>query len=88
MRMEENNYSNPDVYTKSVRAGKRTYFFDVKAMRDGAKYLIITESKKNVKPNGEFTFEKHKIFLYPEDFDKFMMGLEDALLFIDRTKQE
>jgi hypothetical protein len=85
--MEENNYSNPDIYTKSIRAGKRTYFFDVKAMRDGNHYLIITESKKSTRPDGDYSYEKHKIFLYPEDFDKFMTGLEDALHFIERSKK-
>lgn len=83
--MQENRYPNPDQYSKSVRAGKRTYFFDVKSMRDGTQYLILTESKKITLPNGDFSFEKHKIFLYQEDFDKFMTGLEDALIFIEKN---
>ncbi|MCG9911500.1 MAG: PUR family DNA/RNA-binding protein [Flavobacteriales bacterium] len=84
----DERYENKDHYSKSVRAGKRTYFFDVKAMRDGNHYLIVTESKKSTKPNGDFTYEKHKIFLYPEDFDKFMDGLHDALNFIHANQKE
>ena len=72
-----------DVYSKPVRAGKRTYFFDVKATR-GRKdfYLTITESKRRNNPDGTFNYDKHKIFLYKEDFEKFAEGLEDAVAFI------
>jgi len=83
MRMEENRYPNQDLYSNAVRAGKRTYFFDVKSTRDGEYYLIVTESKKVTRPNGDFNFEKHKIFLYKEDFEKFNLGLSDALKFIE-----
>ena len=71
-----------EVYTKIVRAGNRTYFFDVKATRKNDLYLTITESKKRFNKDGKFFFEKHKIFLYPEDFDKFANGLDDAFAFI------
>jgi hypothetical protein len=71
-----------EVYTKIVRAGNRTYFFDVKATRKNDLYLTITESKKRFNKDGKFFFEKHKIFLYPEDFDKFADGLDDAFAFI------
>jgi len=81
--MEENRYPNQDLYSNAVRAGKRTYFFDVKSTRDGEYYLIVTESKKVSRPNGDFNFEKHKIFLYKEDFEKFNLGLSDALKFIE-----
>lgn len=81
--MEENMYPNQDLYSNSVRAGKRTYFFDVKSTRDGSYYLIVTESKKVTRPNGDFNFEKHKIFLYKEDFEKFTEGLGNALRFIE-----
>ena len=72
-----------EVYTKIVRAGKRTYFFDVKATRKSDYYLTITESKKRLDKNGKLFYEKHKIFLYQEDFEKFMNGLTDVFSFID-----
>jgi len=58
-----------EIYTKVVRAGKRTYFFDVKATRKEDYYLTITESKKRLGKEGKVFYEKHKIFLYNEDFD-------------------
>ena len=75
---ENENYRN-EIYSKSVRAGKRTYFFDVKSTRGGDHYLTITESKKKFDQEGNFHFEKHKIFLYKEDFEKFSDGLDDVL---------
>ncbi|WP_420910114.1 DUF3276 family protein [Odoribacter lunatus] len=71
-----------EIYSKAVRAGKRTYFFDVKATRNNDYYLTITESKKKFDDNGTQNFEKHKIFLYKEDFEKFSEGLEDAVAYI------
>ena len=72
-----------DVYSKPVRAGKRTYFFDVKSTKGGKDfYLTITESKRRNNPDGSFTFDKHKIFLYKEDFDKFKDGLSEAIEYI------
>ena len=69
--MAEYKESDKDeIFSKRVRAGKRTYFFDVKATRSNDYYLTITESKRKYKEDG-FTYEKHKIFLYKEDFDKF-----------------
>jgi phosphomannomutase len=80
--MEDNkdteNYRN-EIFSKSVRAGKRTYFFDVKSTRSGDHYLTITESKKKFDQDGNFHFEKHKIFLYKEDFDKFKDGLSEVV---------
>lgn len=72
-----------DVYSKPVRAGKRTYFFDVKATK-GRKdfYLTITESKRRNNPDGTFNYDKHKIFLYKEDFDKFREGLEEVIAYM------
>ena len=55
-----------EVYSNAVRAGKRTYFFDVKATRGNDLYVTITESKKKYKEDGEFFYEKHKLFLYKE----------------------
>jgi hypothetical protein len=75
-----------DVYSKAVRAGKRTYFFDVKSTRGRDLYLTITESKKHTHEDGTATYEKHKIFLYKEDFDKFLDGFQDAVAEIDRLK--
>jgi uncharacterized protein DUF3276 len=67
-----------------VRAGKRTYFFDVKSTRAGEQYLTITESKRRFNnEQGKFYYEKHKLFLYKEDFDKFANGLNVAIHFID-----
>ena len=77
-----------DVFSNSVRAGKRTYFFDVKATRKGEQYLTITESKRNIDDEGKHYYEKHKIFLYKEDFDKFSKGLSDTLGFIFSDDQE
>jgi len=74
--MERDN--NSEVYSKVVRAGKRTYFFDVKSTKGNDLYLVLTESKKS-SSEGRDSFEKHKLFLYKEDFDKFQNGLEDVL---------
>ncbi len=71
-----------------VRAGKRTYFFDVKATRKDDYYLTITESKKRLGKEGKIFYEKHKIFLYKEDFEKFTEGLRDAVTYIDNGKGE
>jgi hypothetical protein len=77
-----------EIYTKVVRAGKRTYFFDVKATRKEDYYLTITESKKRLGKEGKIFYEKHKIFLYKEDFEKFADGLKDAVTFIGNGKNE
>lgn len=72
--------SAEDVYSKNVRAGKRTYFFDVKATRgNNDYYLTITESKRRQEGDGSFSYEKHKIFLYKEDFEKFQEGLAEVI---------
>lgn len=71
-----------DVFSKPVRAGKRTYFFDVKATKGNDYYLTITESKRRVEKDGRFVYDKHKIFLYKEDFDKFRQGLEEVVEYI------
>ncbi len=73
--MEENKENGRvEIYSQRVRAGKRTYFFDVKATRSNDYYLTITESKRRYKEDGYF-YEKHKIFLYKEDFNKFVEAL-------------
>jgi len=77
--VEENKTNGRDeIYSAKVKAGKRTYFFDVKATRSNDYYLTITESKKRFKEDG-FTYEKHKIFLYKEDFNKFMEALTNTV---------
>ena len=78
--------SSEDVFSKPVRAGKRTYFFDVKATK-GAKdyFLTITESKRRNNPDGSYVYDKHKIFLYKEDFDKFRQGLDEVIDYITNT---
>jgi len=83
-------HNRDEIYSDAVRAGKRTYFFDVKATKKNDYYLTITESKKRYDKEGNFSFEKHKIFLYKEDFDKFSNGLLDAIEFIksSNTKKE
>ncbi len=74
-------------FSRVVRAGKRTYFFDVKATRSGEHYLTITESKRRFNNDqGKFYYEKHKLFLYKEDFDKFRNGLSDVMEFIETGK--
>jgi hypothetical protein len=75
-----------EIFSKAVRAGKRTYFFDVKSTRRDDYYLTITESKKRFNRDGRFFFEKHKIFLYKEDFDKFAEGLSEVVDFIKRER--
>jgi len=77
-----------EIFTKIVRAGKRTYFFDVKATRKEDYYLTITESKKRLGKEGKVFYEKHKIFLYKEDFEKFSDGLRDAVTFIENGNHE
>jgi len=79
---ENNQRSRDEVYSKSVRAGKRTYFFDVKSTKSEDYYLTITESKKRYRPDGSTYYEKHKLFLYKEDFEKFAEGLNDVVQFI------
>ena len=83
---EQENYRD-EIFSKSVRAGKRTYFFDVKSTKGKDLYLTITESKKRFNDDGKFFFEKHKLFLYKEDFDKFEEGFSEALEAISKLKE-
>jgi hypothetical protein len=76
-----------EIYSRPVRAGKRTYFFDVKSTKGEDLYLTITESKKRFRDDGTFFYEKHKVFLYKEDFEKFTEGLNDALDFISTNNK-
>ena len=87
MAMAEQEHSErEEPFSKAVRAGKRTYFFDVKATRGNDLYLTITESKRHFTKEGEKpSYEKHKIFLYREDFEKFSDGLNEAVQFISEN---
>lgn len=88
--MEENDNKDKDrgeIFSRTIRAGKRTYFFDVKATIADEYYLTITESKRRFNnEQGKFFYEKHKLFLYKEDFDKFTSGLADTIEFIKSGK--
>ena len=74
--MSDHDHYNDEVFAKRVPAGKRTYFFDVKTTRSGEDFfLTITESKRT----GDDSYEKHKLFLYKEDFGKFVDALHEAI---------
>lgn len=79
------------IYSKAIKAGKRIYYLDVKKSRNDDLYLAITESKKKVTgydEDAQVTYEKHKIFLYKEDFEKFTEGLEDVIGFMKQEQGE
>src|SRR5437762_3601615 len=76
--MPENNNNRGEVFSKRVPAGKRTYFFDVKETRSNDYYVVISESKRRTGDDGNPFYVKQKIFLYPEDFDKFLDGLPES----------
>ena len=83
------NVPRDDIYSKAVRAGKRTYFFDVKSTRSIELSLTITESKRRFnQQTGKFFYEKHKLFLYQEDFDKFKEALGESFNAIDELQGE
>ncbi|HTL83421.1 MAG TPA: DUF3276 family protein [Bacteroidia bacterium] len=80
---QEHRYNDQqEIFSRPVKAGKRTYFFDVKATKGNDYYLTITESKKRFGDDGRFHYEKHKLFLYKEDFEKFADGLMEVINFI------
>jgi hypothetical protein len=85
--MADGNDNRDEIFSKAVRAGKRTYFFDVKSTKGNDLYLTITESKKRFQDDGKFFYEKHKLFLYKEDFEKFMEGFNEAVDKIDSLKE-
>jgi hypothetical protein len=73
-----------EIFSTAVKAGKRTYFFDVKQTMSGEKFITITESKRKFNDDdGTFSYEKHKIFLYREDNEKFIKALTDSITFIE-----
>lgn len=77
-----------ELYSVPVKAGKRIYYFDVKATRGGDYYLTITESRKRQMRDGSFTIDKHKIHLYKEDFQKFGEGFAEVVDYVKRERPE
>lgn len=87
--MESKGSNNrEEIFSESLRAGRRTYFFDVRETKAGDYYLTITESKKSTNEDGTFYFKKHKIYLYKEDFEGFKECLEKTTNFITTEKGE
>jgi len=88
MSEQEQFEHREDAFSKAIRAGKRTYFFDVKHSKNNDYFLTITESKRIFESEGKFSYEKHKIFLYREDFQKFFDGFKETLEFINKHAPE
>jgi hypothetical protein len=86
--MEDKDFRNEEIYSKVLRAGRRTYFFDVRSTRAEDYYLTITESKKFTNDDGSYYFKKHKIYLYKEDFEGFKEILEEMTQYILDEKGE
>lgn len=81
--VENKDRDREEIFSRAVRAGKRTYFFDVKATAGEDYYITITESKRRFNnEQSKFFYEKHKLFLYKEDFEKFALGLSDVIEYI------
>ena len=85
VRREGEDYAD-QILSKAVKAGRRTYFFDVRATRGDDYFLTITESRKITGPDGSAAYDRHKIFLYKEDFTKFAEEFNEVVEFIHRTK--
>ena len=77
-----------EIFSQVLRAGRRTYFFDVRATKAGDYYLTITESKKFTNDDGSFHYKKHKIYLYKEDFHEFKDNLEQMIEYVIKEKGE
>jgi len=87
--MRENDMLEKDeIFSKVLRAGRRTYFFDVRATKADDYYITITESKKFTEEDGSFHFKKHKIYLYKEDFAAFSEILEEMTAYVLNHKGE
>ena len=82
------NYREEEIFSKTMRAGRRTYFFDVRSTKAGDYYLTLTESKKFTNDDGSFHFKKHKIYLYKEDFSEFSSNLSEMTDYIIKEKGE
>ncbi|MBR2351383.1 MAG: DUF3276 family protein [Alistipes sp.] len=87
-QLAEGEEVSTHILSKVIKAGRRTYFFDVEATRGNDYYLTITESRKMTRKDGKEVFDRHKIFLYKEDFDKFANGLSEVVNFIKHEKPE
>jgi len=85
---ESKQHVNEDIFSKVVRAGRRTYFFDVRSTKAGDYYLTISESKKFTNDDGTFYFKKHKIYLYKEDFENFSNTLGEMTKYVIDEKGE
>jgi len=83
---EHENLEQEDIFSQILRAGRRTYFFDVRSTKADDYYLTITESKKFTHEDGSFHYKKHKIYLYKEDFSEFMEILKTATDFVVNEK--
>ncbi len=84
----ENEEYGEQIKTKAVKAGRRTYFFDVRATRADDYFLTITESRKITASDGSCVYDRHKIFLYKEDFEKFTDALDETIGFIKQNKPD
>ncbi len=73
---------NKNILSRKVQAGRRTYFIDVKPTQNNDYYIMLTESKKSTREDGEVLFEKHKVFLYKEDFSKVLTALQEAVNYV------
>ena len=82
----KNEYNVEEIFSKVLRAGRRTYFFDVRETKAGDYYLTITESKKFTNEDGTFYYKKHKIYLYKEDFEDFNSSMNETFDFIIEKK--
>lgn len=83
---EKDLMDQEEIHSKVLRAGRRTYFFDVRSTKAGDYYLTITESKKFTHDDGSFHYKKHKIYLYKEDFEAFKENVEEMMEFIINEK--
>lgn len=83
---EKESMDQEEIHSKVLRAGRRTYFFDVRSTKAGDYYLTITESKKFTHDDGSFHYKKHKIYLYKEDFEAFRENVEEMMDFIINEK--
>ena len=83
---ERDSMDQEEIHSKVLRAGRRTYFFDVRSTKAGDYYLTITESKKFTHDDGSFHYKKHKIYLYKEDFDGFKENVAEMMDFIINEK--
>jgi len=87
--MSTDNQTREELFSKAVRAGKRTYFFDVKSTKAGEEFITITESKRRFDNQlGKFVYDKHKLFLFQEDFEKFLNGFNEVVGFINNSDEE